>query len=156
VARVSASRMLLATERMLTTFPIQSLEDAPSMVEFSRFPAALATAAEVYMNLETAVRAAKATEREAIFLEYTKQMERLDGAAKRRLSGLRVARVLAVAWPQSIPLVSLGIAISDSISASLLDFSWPGKLQVSSRRRVSACLQDHLGSYQLNKIEGLS
>jgi hypothetical protein len=41
VARVSASRMLLATEHMLTTFPTQLLEDAPSMVEFSRFPAAL-------------------------------------------------------------------------------------------------------------------
>jgi hypothetical protein len=48
VTRVSASRALLATERMLTAFPIQSLSDAPAMVEFSRFPASLATAAEIY------------------------------------------------------------------------------------------------------------
>lgn len=54
VARVSASRALLATERMLTTFPIQSLGDAPAMVAFSEFPTSLATAAEVYANLEAA------------------------------------------------------------------------------------------------------
>ena len=33
VTRVSASRMLLGTARMLTGFPIQSLADAPAMVE---------------------------------------------------------------------------------------------------------------------------
>src|ERR1700679_4306972 len=42
VTRVSASRALLATERMLTAFPLQSLGNAPAMVEFSRFPASLA------------------------------------------------------------------------------------------------------------------
>jgi hypothetical protein len=66
VTRVSESRALLATERMLTAFPIQSLDDAPAMVDFSRFPASLATAAEVYANLETAVRAAADAERGAI------------------------------------------------------------------------------------------
>jgi hypothetical protein len=74
---------------MLTTFPIQSLGDAPAMVEFSRFPAALATAAEVYANLETAVRAAADAERGAIFVEYTAQMERVDTRAQRGLRDLR-------------------------------------------------------------------
>lgn len=91
VTRVSPSRTLLATERMLTSFPIQSLADAPAMVEFSRFPAALATAAEVYANLETAVRAAEKAKRGAIFIEYTQQMERLDIMAKLRLEDLRTA-----------------------------------------------------------------
>lgn len=91
VTRVSPSRTLLATEQMLTSFPIQSLGDAASMVEFSRFPAALTTAAEVYANLEVAVRAAQATERGAIFVESTKQMERLDVSTKRRLRDLRNA-----------------------------------------------------------------
>jgi hypothetical protein len=89
VTRVSASRALLATERMLTAFPIQSLGDAPAMVEFSRFPADLATAAEVYANLETAVRAAAETDRGAIFDQYNKQMERLDDSTKRHLKALR-------------------------------------------------------------------
>jgi len=89
VARVSASRSLLTTERMLTSFPIQSLGDAPAMVEFSRFPASLATAAEIYESLETAVRSAKEPDRDAIFDQYNKQMERLDEATKRHLSALR-------------------------------------------------------------------
>ena len=89
VTRVSASRALLATERMLTAFPIQSLGDAPAMVEFSRFPASLAIAAEVYANLETAVRAADEADRGAIFDQYNKQMERLDESTKRQLNALR-------------------------------------------------------------------
>jgi hypothetical protein len=89
VTRVSPSRTLLASERMLTAFPILSLGDAPSMVEFSRFPASLATAAEVYANLERAVRAAPETDRAAIFDQYNKQMERLDDSAKRHLKALR-------------------------------------------------------------------
>jgi hypothetical protein len=89
VARVSASRTLLATERMLTAFPIQSLSDAPAMVAFSRFPGSLAIAAEIYANLETAVRAAPEDKRGAIFEASNKQMERLDEAAKRQLKALR-------------------------------------------------------------------
>ena len=89
VTRVSASRALLTTERMLTAFPIQSLGDAPAMVAFSRFPAELATAAEIYVNLETAVRAAAEADRNAIFDKYNKQMERLDSSAKRELVSLR-------------------------------------------------------------------
>jgi hypothetical protein len=89
VTRVSPSRALLTTERMLTAFPIQSLGDAPAMVAFSYFPAALATAAEVYLNLETAVRAAAEADRDAIFDQYNTQMERLDASAKRELGTLR-------------------------------------------------------------------
>lgn len=91
VTRVSASHGLLATERMLTAFPIQSLTDAPAMVEFSRFPASLATAAEIYANLETAVRAAGEAERGAIFDASNQQMERLDNTTQRQLSALRTA-----------------------------------------------------------------
>lgn len=91
VARVSASRNLLATERMLTAFPIQSLADAPAMVAFSRFPASLATAAEVYVNLETAVRAAVEADRAALFVACNQQMERLDNSARHQLTALRKA-----------------------------------------------------------------
>ncbi len=89
VARVSASRALLTTERMLIAFPIQSLGNAPAMVEFSRFPASLATAAEIYTNLETAVRATKTNDRAVIFDEYNKQMERLDDSVELQLSKLK-------------------------------------------------------------------
>jgi hypothetical protein len=91
ITRVSPSLTLLATEHMLIAFPIQSPADAASMVEFSRFPSALATAAEVYANLETAVRAAAPAQHAAIFAAYMEQMERVDGMAKRALSGLRNA-----------------------------------------------------------------
>jgi hypothetical protein len=91
VTRVSASRVLLGVERMLTAFPIQSLADAPAMVEFSRFPASLAAAAEVYENLETAVRAAPEAKRGAIFDAYQKQMERVDLSASQQLAALRHA-----------------------------------------------------------------
>ena len=89
VTRVSASRALLTTERMLTAFPLQSLGNAPAMVEFSIFPASLAIAAEVYANLETAVRAADEPARGAIFDQYYTQMERLDETTKRELVALR-------------------------------------------------------------------
>jgi hypothetical protein len=96
VTRVSASRSLLATERLLTAFPVQSLGDAPAMVAFSHFPAALATAAEVYVNLETAVRAAVEGDRDAIFDEYNRQMERLDIFAQRELGLLRTSLNLEI------------------------------------------------------------
>ena len=59
------------------------------MVEFSRFPASLATAAEIYTNLETAVRATKTNDRAVIFDEYNKQMERLDDSVELQLSKLK-------------------------------------------------------------------
>jgi len=88
VTRISASRALLATERMLTAFPIQSLTDAKTMVEFSRFPASLATAAEIYANLETAVRAAKEPDRAALFDASNEQMARLDKSTRLQLAAL--------------------------------------------------------------------
>jgi hypothetical protein len=91
VGRVSASRALLSTEHMLAGFPIQSLADAEAMVEFSSFPAGLEVAAEVYANLEHAVRAAADPDRSAIFVEYTAQMGRLDRMTKRHLKRLKKA-----------------------------------------------------------------
>jgi len=91
ITRVSASLSLLTIERMLTAFPIQSLSDAPAMVEFSRFPASLAIAAEIYANLEKTVRAAATADRAAIFDASNLQMERLDEATKRHLVALRKA-----------------------------------------------------------------
>ena len=88
VARVSPSRAFLATERMLTAFPIQSMGEAAAMIEFSRFPASLAMAAEVYANLEKAVRAAPEPDRDAIFEACNRQMENLDNAAKQQLISL--------------------------------------------------------------------
>ena len=96
VARVSASRALLATERMLIAFPIQSLSNAPAMVEFSRFPASLAIAAEIYTNLETAVRAAAEADRGAIFDASNQQMERLDNSTKKQLKALRKSLQLEI------------------------------------------------------------
>jgi hypothetical protein len=96
VTRGSPSRALLTTERMLTAFPIQSLGDAPAMVAFSHFPAALAMAAEVYGNLESAVRAAADADRGVIFDQYNRQMERLDSSAKSELKSLRTALNLEV------------------------------------------------------------
>jgi hypothetical protein len=102
VTRVSASRALLATERMLTGFPIQSLGTATAMVAFSHFPASLATAAEVYSNLETAVRAAPEADRDAIFEQYDKQMERLDESTKHQLKALRSSLSLEVPKSQIV------------------------------------------------------
>jgi hypothetical protein len=76
---------------MLTAFPIQSLSDSAAMVEFSRFPASLATAAEVYANLETAVRAKPEAERGGMFDAYNKQMASLDSAAQNQLRDLKIA-----------------------------------------------------------------
>lgn len=97
VTRVSASRALLVTERMLTSFPLQSLTDATAMVEFSRFPASLATAAEIYANLESAVRAAEAPDRAPLFDASNEQMARLDQATRRQLGALGKALELDVA-----------------------------------------------------------
>jgi hypothetical protein len=104
---------------MLTSFPIQSLSDAPAMVEFSRFPASLATAAEIYANLETAVRAADEAERGAIFDASNRQMARLDSSAQRQLTALRKALNLeAVAPPGSVdapvPEISAQSSLADA------------------------------------------
>ena len=107
VTRISASRALLATEHMLTSFPIQSLGDASAMVEFSRFPASLAIAAEIYVNLETAVRAASESDRAALFEASNKQMERLDVAAKRQLTALRKSLRLEASVNRAVESVAV-------------------------------------------------
>jgi hypothetical protein len=91
VQRVSPSRTLETNERLLTAFPIQSLNDADAMVAFAFFPGALATAAEIYANLETAVRASDSDEesREEVFGEFARQMGQLDRTAQRRCRELR-------------------------------------------------------------------
>ena len=71
---------------MLIAFPIQSLTEVTAMVAFSRFPASLATAAEIYANLETVVRAAPDADRAAMFDAGNAQMERLDQATSRQLT----------------------------------------------------------------------
>jgi len=91
VARISVSHGLSATERMLTAFPIQSLTEAAAMVEFSRFPASLATAAEIYANLEAAVRAAPEADRGAMFDASKDHMARLDKNTNRRLAAFATA-----------------------------------------------------------------
>lgn len=60
-------------------------------MEFSRFPASLATAAEIYANLEMAVRAAAASDRGPLFDASNEQMARLDQATRRQLSALATA-----------------------------------------------------------------
>jgi hypothetical protein len=69
------------------------------MVEFSRFPASLATAEEIYANLETAVRAASEGERGAIFDARNQQMARLDSAALCQIAALRTALKLEPVIP---------------------------------------------------------
>jgi hypothetical protein len=108
VARVSPSRALLATERMLTAFPLQTLTEASAMVAFSRFPASLATAAEVYANLEMAVRAAAVPDRARIFDASNDQMARLDKTTRRQLGALANALDLDLAQfsdlaPEPVP-----------------------------------------------------
>ncbi len=89
VTRVSPSRTLITTERMLTAFPIQSLGDADAMVAFSYFPGALETASEVYANLEAAVRSATSGERHGLFAAFEMQMAQLDKAVQRHLHDLK-------------------------------------------------------------------
>jgi hypothetical protein len=94
VARVSPSRTLLATESLLIAYPIQTLSEAAPMVAFAYFPGALATAAEVYANLEVSIRASQVGEAGRIFGEYAEQMAQLDEAAKRHLRDLKAALAL--------------------------------------------------------------
>jgi len=91
VTRVSPSRTLATTERLLTGFPIQTLNDVDVMIAFSYFPGSLAMAAEIYANLEAAVRAAPDAEHGAVFADYAKQMDRLDKAVRGHVDTLREA-----------------------------------------------------------------
>lgn len=61
------------------------------MVAFAFFPGALAMAAEVYANLEAALRTAGEGGHRELFEDYVRQMGQLDRAAKQRLTALRQA-----------------------------------------------------------------
>lgn len=97
IVRVSPSRAVASTERMLTAFPIEILCDADAMVAFSFFPGALTMAGEIYANLEAAVRAASDGHRADVFPDYVKQISRLDRAAQSRLAALSRALDLEAA-----------------------------------------------------------
>jgi hypothetical protein len=101
VTHVSPSLTLATTGRLLTAFPIESLEDASAMVAFAYFPGAMATAAEIYANLEAAVRAADDGGRAAVFGEYTIQMAQLEKAMQRRLKILK--QLLAAPASEATP-----------------------------------------------------
>jgi len=91
IARVSPSRTLITNEHLLTAFPIQSLGDAEAIVAFAYFPGALAMAAEVYANLEAAIRQTADGREKEIFGEYAQQMGQLDRVAQQRLAALKLA-----------------------------------------------------------------
>ena len=64
---------------------------------FCRFPAYLANAAEVYANLEAAVRAAQEADRAAMFDASNEHMGRLDLATHRQLEAFAAALGLDLA-----------------------------------------------------------
>lgn len=101
LVRVSASRGLVGTERLLTSFAVQKLDDAKAMFAFARFPALMAAAEEVCANLETAVRAAPQDEHPALYAEYAEQMGQLDNVARQRLRELEQS--LDLSEPSEVP-----------------------------------------------------
>ena len=88
---ISPSRGFVTNQQMLTSFPIQSLEDAAAMSAFSYFPTLLSMAAEVYGHLEEAVRAVEEDDPLEIFTHYAEQMAMVENFADERLAALRVA-----------------------------------------------------------------
>lgn len=88
LAHVSPSRGLMATERLLTSYAVQKLDDAQAMVAFARFPNLLASAEEICANLEVAIRAAEEPAHADLFADYADQMARLGEIAKQRLAEL--------------------------------------------------------------------
>ena len=88
---LSPSRSFVANQQMLTSFPIQSLEDPDAMNAFSAFPSALSMAAEVYGHLEEAVRAEEEDDPREVFAHYAGQMAMIEEFSDERLAALRVA-----------------------------------------------------------------
>lgn len=88
---ISPSRGLFANQNMLTSFPIQSLEDADAMSAFSYFPTLLSMAAEIYGHLEEAVRAVEEDDPQEIFAHYGEQMAMIEEFADERLAALKQA-----------------------------------------------------------------
>jgi hypothetical protein len=93
---ISPSRGLFANQNMLTSFPIQSLEDAAAMSAFAYFPSLLSMAAEVYGHLEEAVRAVEEDDPHEIFAHYGEQMGMIEAFADERLEALKLALNLPV------------------------------------------------------------
>jgi hypothetical protein len=92
---ISPSRGFLASQQMLTSFPIHTLEDPDAMVAFSYFPSSLAVAAEIYGHLEEAVRAADEENPTEIFDHYAAQMVLVEEHLDERLAQLKAALKLA-------------------------------------------------------------
>jgi hypothetical protein len=88
---ISPSRGLVANQNMLTSFPIQTLEDAEAMSAFSYFPSLLSMAAEIYGHLEEAVRAAEEDNPHEIFAHYAEQLAMIEEFADERLEVLKLA-----------------------------------------------------------------
>jgi hypothetical protein len=97
---------------------MQSLSDALTMIEFSRFPASLTTAAEIDGSLETAVRAASESKRGAIFDATNQQMARLDSSTQRQLTALRRALNLGSGDPPDLAVESQKTPIGDTLSVN--------------------------------------
>jgi hypothetical protein len=93
---ISPSKGLFANQNMLTSFPIQSLEDAAAMSAFSYFPSLLSMAAEVYGHLEDAVRAEAEDDPHEVFAHYAEQMAMIEEFADERLAALRLSLDLPV------------------------------------------------------------
>jgi hypothetical protein len=88
---ISPSKGLFATQNMLTSFPIQSLEDVAAMSAFAYFPSLLSMAAEVYSHLEEAVRAEEEENPREVFAHYSEQLAMIEEFADERLAALRLA-----------------------------------------------------------------
>jgi hypothetical protein len=91
---ISPSRGFLASQQMMTTFPIHTLEDPDAMVAFSYFPSSLAIAAEIYGHLEEAVRAAEDENPAEVFDHYAAQMVMIEEHLDARLRDLKAALML--------------------------------------------------------------
>jgi len=88
---ISPSRTFLTQQQMLTSFPIESLEDPDAMVAFSFFPGALSMAADLYGHLEEAVRAEEQDDPVEVFNHYAAQMETIEELLRERLEQLKTA-----------------------------------------------------------------
>ena len=88
---ISPSRTFLAQQQMLTSFPIESLEDPDAMVAFAFFPGALSMAADLYAHLEDAVRAEAEDDPIEVFTHYAEQLAVIEALLRERLDELKAA-----------------------------------------------------------------
>jgi N-ethylmaleimide reductase len=80
----------------------------PRALKLSEIPGIIEDFRYAYTNLETAVRAAREADRDVIFEQYNKQMERLDESTKHQLKALRSSLSLEV--PESQIVQDQGIS----------------------------------------------